>query len=55
MLKLTSRKLTRNVENDAKQSAKLVKLFTRDNLHKSAIEMAYLIESNFDETVKLTI
>ena len=47
--------ITRNNENDTRQLAKLIKLFERDNLFKSAIEMSYLTDKNFDQTVTLII
>lgn len=47
--------ITCNNENDTIHLAKLIKLFERDNLRKSAIEMANLTDKKFDETAKLTI
>ena len=47
--------ITRNTENDTRQLAKLIKLFERDNMYKTSIDMAYLNDKNLDETITLII
>ena len=45
--------VSRNVGNDTRQLAKLMKLLEKYNLNKPSIEMSYLTNKNYDQTVIL--
>ena len=43
--------ITRSIENDIRQQAKLIKLFEKDKLYTNAIQMLYMTNKNFDELI----
>ena len=45
--------VSRNAGNDTRQLAKLMKLLEKYNLNKPSIEMSYLTNKNYDQTVIL--
>ena len=47
--------ITRTIENDTRQQARLIKLFERDKLYNNAITMSYMTKTNFDRMISLII
>ena len=47
--------ITRSVQNDTRQQARLIKLFERDKLYNNAITMSYMTKTNFDRMISLII
>ena len=47
--------ITRSVQNDTRQQAKLIKLFEKDKLYSNSIQMSYMTDKNFDEMITLII
>ena len=47
--------ITRSVQNDTRQQAKLIKLFEKGKLYTNAIQMSYMTDKIFDEMITLII